>query len=154
MRTQIGNIIDVKSGLIIQQVNAQGVMGSGVAKAIREKYPLVWEVYSNTVGPAYTQKNSGRDLLGKVIYVQVTPDLFIANIIGQQFFGRDNKRYTSYDALDLGLADIARLNKDDAMEIHHPLIGSGLGGANWRIVSVLIESHLGYDTMLWTLPGS
>jgi hypothetical protein len=128
-------------------------MGSGVAKAIREKYPLVWEVYSSTVGPPYTQKDSGRDLLGKVIYVQVSPKLFIANIVGQQFFGRDQKRYTSYDALDIGFADIARVNKDEQLKIHHPLIGCGLGGGDWGVVSAILKHRLG-STTLWSLPGS
>lgn len=155
MKLHTGQILEeVTSGLILQQVNAQGVMGSGFAKAIREKWPVVWEVYSNTVGPAYSQKNSGRDLLGKVIIVEVGPSLYIANIVGQQFFGRENKRYTSYDALDLGLAEIARLNNDDRLEIHYPPIGCGLGGGKWPIVAQIIEEHLGQNTNLWVQPTS
>ena len=158
MRTQVGELLsDVKSGIILQQVNAQGVMGSGIAKAIRDKWPVVWEEYSKVVGPSYTQRDSGLHLLGTIIPVEVEKDLWVINIVGQQFFGRAaGTRYTSYDALDKGLRAVQQWM--DPMpftfsEIHHPLIGSGLGGAKWNIVRAIIEEHLGEDTTLWLRPG-
>lgn len=150
-----GNVLnEVKRGCIIQQVNAQGVMGSGIAKEIRDRWPLVWEEYSEVLGPAYTQKDSGRDFLGRVILTEVEDELFIASIVGQQFFGRDKKKYTSYDALDTGMKWLRSITPDLDFPIHHPFIGCGLGGGSWPIVASIIEDNLGDKTTLWFLPGS
>lgn len=165
-RTQhnhIGNICDVKTGIIIQQVNAQGVMGSGVAKAIRDKWPVVWNEYSKVVRP--NTIDMGKGYMGMMIPVQVSPDLFVCNIVGQQFYGRDStKRYTSYDALDDGLKRVRAFAQErfsisqdmkwvSAPEIHFPLIGCGLGGGDWAIVSAILDARLsGFKTHLWTLP--
>lgn len=152
MQIHTGDILTVTSGIIVQQVNAQGVMASGVAKAIRDKYPIVFDEYSKYVGPAYQQKNGGRDLLGNIIVSAPTDDLLIVSIIGQQFFGRDGKRYTSYDALDVGFKEIAtmiaELDLDVEADVHHPLIGAGLGGGDWQIIEAIIKSHLP-RTHLW-----
>ena len=152
MQIHTGNILSVTSGIIVQQVNAQGVMASGVAKAIRDKYPIVFEEYARYVGPAYQQKENGRGLLGDIIVTAVTPDLLVVSIIGQQFFGRDGKRYTSYDALDIGFKEVATLVDDLKLnvEVHHPLLGAGLGGGDWQIIEAIIKSHL-TGTHLWVM---
>ena len=41
-----GNLLDSNADIIIHQVNCQGAMNSGVAKAIREKWPIVFDKYS------------------------------------------------------------------------------------------------------------
>ena len=152
-KTEVGQILeDVKQGMIVQQVNAQGVMGGGIALAIREKWPLVWDTYSSVIKQRTPDK--GASYMGMVIYVQAARGLYIANIVSQQFFGRDGKRYTSYDALDIGLnkvRDFAERNNID--HIHYPLIGCGLGGGDWSIVSAIIDKNL--DTMnhtFWKQP--
>jgi O-acetyl-ADP-ribose deacetylase (regulator of RNase III) len=154
MQIHTGDILSVTSGIIVQQVNAQGVMASGVAKAIRDKYPIVFDEYSKYVGPAYQQKDNGRGVLGDIIVSAPTDDLLIVSIIGQQFFGRDGKRYTSYDALDVGFKEIAtmiaELDLDVEADVHHPLIGAGLGGGDWSIIEAIIKAHLP-DTHLWVL---
>lgn len=38
-----GNLLDSTTDIICHQVNCQGKMSSGVAKAIREKYPKVYD---------------------------------------------------------------------------------------------------------------
>ena len=140
----------VHEGVIIQQVNAQGVMGSGIAKQLRETYPLVWEVYTARLGPAYCQKDSGRGFLGEVILAEINENLVVANVVGQQFFGKDGKKYTSYDALDKGLGHLSKLfGQGD--HYHHPALGCGLGGGKWPIVAEIIELHLGSQTNLWLL---
>jgi O-acetyl-ADP-ribose deacetylase (regulator of RNase III) len=163
-----GNIVhEVTRGVILQQVNAQGVMGSGVAKDIRDKWPVVFEEYSKVLGPAYTQKDSGLHMLGKMIPVQVEKDLWVLNLVSQQFFGREKgRRYTSYDALDVALTRAAEWALSDAwgledtwyaqrLPIHFPAIGCGLGGGRWTVVESLIEHRLvGFKKTLWLLPGA
>ena len=166
----VGNIVDqVKQGIIIQQVNAQGVMGSGVAADIRRKWPQVYPEYAKVVGPnvvAGRQQNS----FGRMIPVQVDTNLWVCNVVGQLFYGREPQkqpggRYTSYDALANGLKkvrDFALANfvmSDDLWmtrpHIHYPLIGCGLGGGDWAIVKSIIDVELqGFKHHLWVLPGS
>lgn len=150
MKHQRGNMLDeVKTGIILQQVNAQGVMGSGIARDIRSRWPKVWDVYSNIVTSGSVGHTAHH--MGMAIPVEVEPNLFVVNLVGQQFYGKMQQRYTSYDALDDALKKVAELNKNDRLPIHHPLIGCGLGRGNWTVVSALIELHLGTETTLWTL---
>lgn len=131
-------------------------MGSGFAKALFTKYPIVREQFYKFSGPAYTQRNSGGDLLGSIQFVQVTDELVVVNLYTQQFFGRDeSRRYTSYDAIDTALMTLRGFldqAEQSEVDIHHPLIGSGLGGAHWPIVAAIIEHRLGPDSTLWVLP--
>lgn len=154
MKNKSGNILQVKSGVILQQVNCQGIMGSGVAAGIRANYPIVFQEYSAVTGPEYSYPDSGRGLLGRVIFTKVSETLCIASIFGQQFFGRDQKRYTSYDALDLGFQEVAHWLESvgcSSSDVHTPLLGSGLGGGQWSVISTLMEHHIGPDITLWTL---
>lgn len=155
MLTKVGSLLDeVKTGIILQQVNAQGVMGSGIAKSIRDRWESVWLAYAQKMGAPYTQSSGGTHLLGTIIPVEVEPDLWVINVVGQQFFGRDARRYTSYDALDKGLLEVKRWTLEHPrLDIHHPTIGCGLGGGKWKIVQAIIEAHLGPDTTLWLRPG-
>lgn len=165
----IGNIVnEVKEGIIVQQVNAQGVMGSGVAKDIRDKWPVVWEEYSRIVVPYPGDR--GASVMGMMIPVQVDTNLWVCNVVGQQYYGREpNKqpygRYTSYDALANGLAKVNTFALENFIiendwwmhrpTIHFPLIGCGLGGGDWRIVSRIIETQLnGFKKNLWVLKES
>jgi hypothetical protein len=141
-------IASVQKGLILQQVNAQGTMGSGFAKALYEKYPWVREQYLDKY--LKYQEHRGSVYMGDIQVVQITDELFVVNMVAQQFYGKDGKRYTSYDALDTCLSKIAA-KRTAGMPIHHPLIGCGLGGAHWPVVEALFEHHLP-DTNLWILP--
>ena len=40
-----GNLLDAQTAVIAHQVNCQGVMGSGVAKQIRDKWTNVYTAY-------------------------------------------------------------------------------------------------------------
>jgi len=147
-----GDISTVAEGLIIHQVNCQGVMGSGVAKALKEKYPQMYEDYYRHAGQPFTQLEEGRYLLGDVVYTQVTEDLAIACLFGQQYFGRDGRRYTSYDAQEIGLKTIRDdLRDHPGIKIHVPLLGAGLGGGDWSITQAIIHATLGPDVNLWIL---
>lgn len=157
MKVSVGNILSVTEGVILQQVNAIGFMNSGVAKAIREKYPVVYDEYSKIVPQVLT--NGARDgLMGRVILTNVAPQLVVANIVGQKTCHRygdpDGVRYTSYDALDKAFTELASLLQGLPVSLHLPLIGSGLGGGHWQVVKALIEHRLReFDKTLWLMPG-
>jgi O-acetyl-ADP-ribose deacetylase (regulator of RNase III) len=156
-QTKVGDITTVTEGIIIHQVNAQGVMGSGVAKALRDRHPSIFSDYIEVVKPNSPGHVSAAHL-GKVIMSKVGPQLHVANLVGQQFYGSDGLKYTSYDAIDAGLIRLAdwidtHVGKGLMTEpaIHFPLLGSDRGGGKWEVVQAIIDHRLGkyVDRTLW-----
>lgn len=156
MQVKVGNILDVTEGVIIQQVNAMGYMGSGVARAIRNKYPTVFDDYAATVPIASANVHQSR--MGKVILSHAAPKLIVANLVGQLTTRApgdpDGVRYTSYDSLDGAFTELAKLLRGLPVSLHMPLLGSDLGGGHWPVVKAIAEFRLrDFDTTLWLLPG-
>lgn len=126
-----GNLLDVTEGVIIHGCNAQGVMGSGVALAVKNKYPKAYEQYMRV------HAKQGLRLAG-ISLSHVDKDLTVCNLVTQEFYGREGKRYTSYGAVHLGFE---KLHKYYALErtFHFPKIGAGLGGGDWLEIARFIE---------------
>jgi len=136
-----GNLLDSKAEYILHQVNCQGVMGSGVAKAIKDKWPIVFEKYKGIVDLA--DSADGESLLGRVLPVKVSDTQTVMNLFAQDNFGYDGERYTSYDAIDRCLLRIAErckemMVKSIALPWH---MSSDRGGANWNIIMEMIKQH-------------
>jgi hypothetical protein len=149
---------EVTKGVILQQVNAQGVMGSGFAKAIRDKWPAVWDEYHQWCLPNPTAAESAA-MLGKTLLVEVEDGLFVANIVGQNRFYRQGEprgtRFTSYDAVDKALTDLAEVLQGLPVSLHFPLLGSDRGGGHWPVVKEIIKHRLsGFELTLWLLAGT
>ena len=136
MKFVTGDITTAKVGVIIQGCNAQGVMRSGVAKYIRNKWPQVYEDYKEH------EKDRGL-ILGKLSSLtKVTPSLWVANCITQQEYGYDGSRYASYDAIYdsvLSTIKLVKSFKTPIAEFHIPKIGCGYGGCEWEIVQAILE---------------
>lgn len=113
--------------ILAQQVNCRGVMGSGLAKAIRDRYPEVYEHYR-------AEYELGLLKLGYTSYIEVNDNpILIANICGQERYGRDGKQYTDYEALRKGLEDVKMMAHDLGLDVVIPHgIGCGLGGGDWE----------------------
>ena len=141
------NILDNTSGIICHQVNCFA-MGKGLAKDIKEKYPIVYEEYTRIINQ---YRNNSRILLGEVLYVPIDESLVVANLFAQYKYRKYNDktpvRYTDYSFLYSCLEDVKdfalRVNKD----VHLPFeIGCGLGGGSWDIVfSIIGEIFNGID---------
>lgn len=136
-----GDLLKTDIPYIAHCVNAQGKMGSGVAKTIRETYPKAYEDYMEVY-------NSTGLKLGKVI-CSVNKPHSILHIIGQNRYGHDGALYIDYLALRRGIKTI---NKNVQSRIAFPLIGCGLAGGNWDIVSSIIEEELTqFQPIVYTL---
>ena len=137
-----GNILDSKENIICHQVNCMGVMGSGVAKVLRDKYPIIFDEYKE-----FCIKNEG-NLLGEVNFVKVEENKFVANIFGQYKYGADRK-YTDYKALEKGIKwvhDISQLYSLSSVAIPYK-IGCGLAGGDWSIVINIIREYFEYSNI-------
>lgn len=146
-----GNILEGDEEFVVQGCNAQGVMGSGLAKAIRDKYPKVYHEYRK----AY--EDGGNYLeLGDLIWVDVGERIII-NAITQQNFGRDpNRLYVSYNAIQMV---VQALNEelgdlDAPPRVSFPLIGCGLANGSWKIVGEIIEEFsTDFQPVVYLLDG-
>ena len=45
IKNYIGSLLDSKAQILVHQVNCTGRMASGIAKTIRETYPVVYDGY-------------------------------------------------------------------------------------------------------------
>lgn len=136
-----GDIFESDADIIAHQVNCQGVMGSGVAKQVREKFPYVYEYYKSACSEPHA------NLLGECMMVPTDPLLceqWIANLFGQDKFGYDGKCYTDYGKLREALRSLNRFakgGKPTSVAIPY-LMGCHRGGGDWEIVSKMIEEEL------------
>lgn len=143
-----GNLLDSNCDYICHQVNCQGVMGSGIAKQIRERWPVVFSSYR-----AYCDRHMRDELLGEIWGVHVSDDQWVVNMFAQDNFGYDGRRFTSYDAFATCLTKMRdRLSKDKTIGFPKN-IGCGLGGGSWKVISALIGEILGdeYEVYIYEL---
>lgn len=156
-----GDIIQVqkqyKIPYIVHQVNCQGKMGSGVAKAIRNAYPIVYDKYMEKYREAERKIYEGFDLieasgmdpgsflLGEIQVVNVGENRNVVNFFSQLGYGYDGRRYTSYDAF-WNCLHLLKQEVPKGSSVAFPAqIGCGLGGANWTIILQMIIEVLGQD---------
>ena len=133
-----GDLLDVEEGAIIHGCNAQGVMGSGVALAIKTKYPKAYDAYKNF------EKNHGLRLAsismrGIRANKESKYTFWVCNLITQEFYGNDPKvQYVSYGALHLGFE---KLHQHFPLDVpfHFPKIGAGRGNGDWNKIAELID---------------
>ena len=137
IKYKIGDITNAEENIICHQVNCQGKMNSGVAKAIREKWPVVYAAYINCY-----ETLPQTMLLGESQLVRVEEDKDVVNMFAQDDYGYDGKRYTSYDAV---WRCLCRLRSDVGKDLSFALpykIGCVRGGAHWPVIQKMIEEVL------------
>ncbi|MEM9264533.1 MAG: Appr-1-p processing protein [Cyanobacteria bacterium P01_F01_bin.13] len=134
------DILTVTHGVIVQQVNCQGVMGAGLAKQIADKWPRVKEEYLEICNRAV------KPPLGFYKLTRINEGLSVASVFGQDGYERKGC-HTNYMALIGGLKHLHAYTKNlkgetiYSMYIPHG-IGCGLAGGDWHVVSALIEQEL------------
>lgn len=148
-----GNLLDAQTDVIAHQVNCQGVMGSGVAKQIREKWANVYTAYKAEYD-LFTDLN--KSLLGNCQLVQVNDHQYVANLFGQDKYGYGGKRYTSYDGIYDALVSLAsQMENNNMNSVAFPYhMSSDRGGADWIIISTMITSvfkHTNIQIEIWKL---
>ena len=129
------NLLDVQQGIICHQTNCVGVMGAGIARQIREKWPKVYDEYLKDCAFA---KSDPRRLLGHVQDIAIKPGLVVANCYGQVQPG--NGCMTDYDAWNTILDKLKDLSNYFNLDLHFPwMVGCGLAGGDWSIMQKKIE---------------
>lgn len=131
-----GDLLEATENIIVHSVNCQGVMGSGIAKQVKDKW---YEVYKDYKRLCDTWLDTG--LLGHAQLVRVDDDKFVANVFGQKQYGYNGERFTNYEALYEGLENVAKYARRFNLSVALPYkLGCDRGGADWDIVYAMIES--------------
>jgi O-acetyl-ADP-ribose deacetylase (regulator of RNase III) len=142
-----GNLLKAKENFIVQGCNAQGVMGSGVAKLLRDRDERVFTLYRKTY------EDQGNSLsLGQVIMGYSHPH-YVFNAVTQEFYGREPGRvYVDYDAVRTAMrwinSTLSSMSSEgeyfllNTQYVAMPLIGAGLAQGKWSIISQIIEEEM------------
>lgn len=148
-----GDIFESGADAILHQVNCQGVMGSGVAKQVRERFPAVFKYYKARCDEDKRLKEQSggtkSSLLGlaQVCYKEdylvgeVKDTQVIINLFAQDNYGYDGNCYTDYEALHKCLETVNRQFAGKKVAIPY-LMACHRGGGNWSVVSKMIEDTL------------
>ena len=159
-----GNILDSGADIICHQVNCQGAMNSGVAKAIREKWPQVYDEYIQKYKDRENEillscssfehiPSTSETLLGdiQVVFITDKKTMAVVNMFAQEGYGYDGRRYTSYDAFWSCLGEIKKYINPEKTIAFPARIGCVRGGANWNVILTMIEEVLGedYNVEIW-----
>lgn len=143
--------------IICHQVNCLGVMGAGLAKQMREKFPMMYLEYKRLCYNTADKKT----LLGEVLTHSIVYNGYeytIANLFGQEQIGT-SRCYTDYDALRKALQTVrciaSPLPGRAAWRVRIPYkMGCGLAGGDWNIVRAIVQEELvdhGIIVEVWKL---
>lgn len=155
MKEITGNLLDIQKGILVHGCNCQGVMGSGVALAVKNKYKGTHTIYREVwrsvglslgsvilcAGLNYGSKNEHRPYEAHVSD-ELPDDLFVVHAMTQFAYGTD-KRHVDYDAISACFAQVKLLARDFKLPVYYPLIGAGLGGGDWSEIAPRIDQALG-----------
>ena len=151
MKAIEANLLDFPNGInmIFHQANTENVMGAGIAKQIRERYP---EAY-NLDRDYFVPKGKGR--LGHYTQLRVLENendatyKMVVNLYGQMLnedsvFGIRTNYFALRDALRHCLGNYnAFFSHYDKPICGFPYgMGCGLGGGDWKIVESIIKEAL------------
>ena len=137
------DIFESGADVICHQVNCQGVMGSGIAKQVRERYPWVYGTYKNfCIGVAEEHKAKPEIMLGTSLPVYIDENRVIENLFGQEKYGYDSNCYTNYEKLKDALHTVKLRHSNKTIAIPYK-IGCARGGGDWNIVCKMIEDIFG-----------
>lgn len=118
-----GDITLETEGLIIHGVNCSGKMASGVALAIRNKWPVVYT--------RFVEAGSGQKLLGLLDTIWINDKLCIGNGYTQLTYGYDGQRYADLEAVRSVVHKAFLWCEMYQLALKAPKIASDRGGLSW-----------------------
>lgn len=132
-----GDIFASSCQALTNPVNCEGVMGKGLAKIFKDRWPEMYKAYqvSCTTG----ELRIGQPTLWK------GPEKWIVNFPTKEFW----RRPSTYDYIDQGLGALqSNLKEWSVGSLAMPALGCGLGGLEWAEVKKLIVNRLETESIL------
>lgn len=121
--------------VIVHGCNCQCVMGAGIAKSVKERFPAAFQADLATTKGA-------REKMGTITTatVEENGNTFVIVNAYTQFHWRGPEGKVEYDSLR---SAFARVREQFAgKRIGYPLIGAGLGGGDWNVIAKIIDEEL------------
>jgi len=153
MKIVEGDLIEMgKNGdfdVIVHGCNCFHCMGAGIADTIAKEFPQAMMIDQSTL---YGDENK----LGTLSWTTLDrkPPLVIVNAYTQYEYTR-NKVDVDYDALRECFKAIKKEFGGNGNRIGYPLIGAGLAGGDWNVISKIIDEELdGEDHTLVKFNGT
>ncbi len=136
-----GDVLTTSDPVVVHCCNTRNTMNSGVARALRQRFPEIYLVDSNL----FEANPDG--LLGHCELVPITTDLdktaikYIANLYGQKNYGYEGARYLDYEAFYTSLHTLRmKMESLKLKRVSMPYkIGCGLAGGHWPVVEAMIK---------------
>lgn len=124
--------------IIVHVCNDIGGWGKGFVMAISKR----WKEPEKQYREWFKSKNDFE--LGKVQFVQVEENLWVANLIGQHKINKDENGDAPirYNAIEEGLEAVSDFAKTNNASVHMPRIGCGLAGGKWEMIEPVILKTL------------
>lgn len=114
---------------IAQGVNAQGVMGSGIAPIFRKHWPLMYAEYRHLC-------QTDQLAVGDLHAWQTVKGNWIYNLVSQHYTGKDAR----LNAIEASLTKaLAHAVDHEVPSIGIPRIGAGIGGLTWPDVRAVLH---------------
>jgi O-acetyl-ADP-ribose deacetylase (regulator of RNase III)/uncharacterized protein YwgA len=126
-----GNIFDSKAQTLVNTVNCVGVMGKGLAKEFKDRFPIMFKQYQQAC--RRKKIRSGAPFLYRELHRNI---LCVPT--------KDNwKEPSKYEFIEAGLKAIREnYEKWDIKSLAVPPLGCGLGGLDWNKVKKIIIQFL------------
>jgi O-acetyl-ADP-ribose deacetylase (regulator of RNase III) len=125
-----GNIFSTMATSLVNPVNCVGVMGAGLAKEFRRKYPAYYSWYKSACEKKEFQ-------LGRVLDYRLKADHYIFSFPTKYHW----KDKSLLDSIETGLVSLAQLIFEKKIRsVAIPALGCGLGELPWEPVKEAIET--------------
>ena len=140
MKEVTGNLLDMaengKFDVIIQGCNCFNTMGAGIAAQIHNRYPTAF------LADYITSKGNPRKLGNYTSSIQYEKDQYLFTIINAytQFDCDPREIQVDYMAIKKVMRTINKVYRNTRIGI--PMIGAGLAGGDWEIISKIIDEEL------------
>lgn len=141
-----GDLFSATVDALVNPVNCEGVMGKGIAKEFKKRYPMCFQVYKDAC--ENEQLFPGKLLLVKC---EAQKDLFSdADLIVIHFPTKKHWRGKSrLEWIEAGLEYLKYHYKEWGIRsVAMPKLGAGLGGLEWNEVKLLIERILSDEKLI------
>lgn len=118
--------------VIVHGCNCFFTMGAGIAKHIKSSFPAAYEADLST-------PKGSKEKLGTISHAVINSQLTVVNAY-TQYDWRGKGIKVDYDAVKTAFHTI----KTDfsGKKIGYPMIGAGLAGGDWSIISAIIDEAL------------
>ena len=129
--------------IIVHVCNDIGGWGKGFVVAISNRWSEPEQKYREWF-------KSGENFeLGKVQFVQVEDNLWVANLIGQRKIRKDEfgNPPVRYEAINLGMEKVAKKASELKAFVHMPRIGCGLAGGKWEHIEPILQKNLSKENI-------